>query len=84
MRRARILVTEFMDERAGAPLRDVHDVLDEPTLVDDAVRLHSEAARADASRLPELAAHAAHRGPVGRIERAGSSLIAQRMLEVLA
>ena len=37
-----------MDERAVAQLRAKHDVLYEPTLVEDPVRLQAEAARADA------------------------------------
>ena len=45
---ARIIVTEFMDERAVDQLRAVHDVLYDPKLVDDAARLHAEAAGADA------------------------------------
>ena len=45
---ARIVVTEFMDERAVDQLRAVHDVLYDPKLVDDVARLHAEAAGADA------------------------------------
>ena len=45
---SRIVVTEFMDERAVAQLKAKHDVLYDPTLVDDASRLHAEAAGADA------------------------------------
>jgi (S)-sulfolactate dehydrogenase len=46
---ARIVITEFMDERAVAQLRAAgHDVLYEPTLVDDAPRLAAEAAGCDA------------------------------------
>ena len=45
---ARIVITEFMDERAVAQLRAAHDVLYDPKLVDDAPRLHAEAAQADA------------------------------------
>ena len=45
---SRIVITEFMDERAVAQLRASHDVLYDPTLVDDPVRLHTEAALADA------------------------------------
>jgi len=45
---ARIVITEFMDERAVAQLRAAHDVLYDPKLVDDAPRLHAEAAHADA------------------------------------
>ena len=44
---ARIVIAEFMDERAVAQLRAKHDVLYDPKLVDDAVRLHAEAADAD-------------------------------------
>ena len=45
---ARIVVTEFMDQRAVDQLRAVHDVLYDPKLVDDVARLHAEAAGADA------------------------------------
>lgn len=45
---SRIVVTEFMDERAVDQLRAKHDVLYDPKLVDDAVRLHAEAIGADA------------------------------------
>ena len=45
---ARIVITEFMDERAVAQLRSAHDVLYDPLLVDDAPRLLAEAATADA------------------------------------
>ena len=45
---ARIVITEFMDERAVAQLQAAHDVLYDPQLVDDAPRLLAEAARADA------------------------------------
>lgn len=44
---SRIVITEFMDERAVARLRAEHDVLHDPKLVDDPVRLHAEAAGAD-------------------------------------
>ncbi len=44
---ARIVITEFMDERAVARLQAAHDVLYAPKLVDDAPRLLQEAARAD-------------------------------------
>jgi len=44
---SRIVISEFMDERAVAQLRAVHDVLYDPKLVDNPVRLHAEAARAD-------------------------------------
>ncbi len=43
----RILITEFMDERAVARLQAAHDVFYDPQLVDDAPRLAAEAARAD-------------------------------------
>ncbi len=43
----RIIITEFMDERAVAQLRAVHDVLYDPQLVDDQPRLLKEAAGAD-------------------------------------
>ena len=45
---ARIVVTEFMDERAVAQLQAAHSVLYDPTLVDDAPRLLQQAATADA------------------------------------
>jgi (S)-sulfolactate dehydrogenase len=45
---SRIVVTEFMDERAVARLRARHDVLHDPKLVDDAARLLKEAAGCDA------------------------------------
>ena len=44
----KIVITEFMDERAVAPMRAAHDVLYDPKLVDDAPRLLLEAATADA------------------------------------
>jgi (S)-sulfolactate dehydrogenase len=44
----RILISEFIDERALPPLRAKHEVLYDPKLVDDAARLMVEAARADA------------------------------------
>ncbi len=44
---ARIVISEFMDERAVRNLRAAHDVLYEPSLVDDASRLMAEAATAD-------------------------------------
>jgi (S)-sulfolactate dehydrogenase len=44
----RILITEFMDERAVDRLSARHDVLHDPKLVDDTSRLLAEAARADA------------------------------------
>jgi (S)-sulfolactate dehydrogenase len=45
---SRIVITEFMDERAVARLRAVHDVVYDPALVDDAARLEQEEAQADA------------------------------------
>jgi (S)-sulfolactate dehydrogenase len=45
---ARIVITEFMDERAVAQLKAKHDVLYDPKLVDDPARLLAEAAGADA------------------------------------
>lgn len=45
--RARIVISEFMDERAVAQLAAVHHVLYDPLLVDDAPRLITEAASAD-------------------------------------
>ena len=45
---ARIVITEFMDERAVAQLQAAHDVLYDPKLVDDTPRLLAEAARAHA------------------------------------
>lgn len=45
---ARIVITEFIDERALPRLRAAHDVLYDPKLVDDAPRLRAEAAAADA------------------------------------
>ena len=45
---ARIVIAEFMDERALPRLRAAHEVLYDPTLVDDAPRLLAEAATADA------------------------------------
>jgi len=47
MSMARVVITEFMDERAVAQLAAVHSVLYDPALVDDAARLHKEAAGAD-------------------------------------
>jgi (S)-sulfolactate dehydrogenase len=44
---ARIVITEFMDERAVDRLRAVHDILYDPKLVDDAQRLKAEAVKAD-------------------------------------
>ena len=44
----RIVITEFMDERALPALRAKHDVLYDPKLVDDPPRLLAEAAGADA------------------------------------
>ena len=43
----RIVITEFMDERAVAQLAAKHDVLYDPKLVDDPARLKAEGARAD-------------------------------------
>jgi (S)-sulfolactate dehydrogenase len=48
MTMGRVVITEFMDERAVAQLQAQHDVLYDPKLVDDAPRLHAEAAGADA------------------------------------
>ena len=45
--RARIVICEFMDERAVARLQARHDVLYDPTLVDDAPRLAAQAGGAD-------------------------------------
>ncbi len=45
---ARIVISEFMDERAVARLAAAHDVRYEPTLVDDAAGLADAAADADA------------------------------------
>jgi (S)-sulfolactate dehydrogenase len=45
---ARIVICEFIDERALPRLRAAHDVLYDPKLVDDPPRLLGEAARADA------------------------------------
>lgn len=44
---SRIVICEFMDERAVGQLRAAHDVLYDAKLVDDPARLHTEAARAD-------------------------------------
>jgi (S)-sulfolactate dehydrogenase len=44
----RIIITEFMDERAVAQLQARHHVLYDPQLVDDAARLAAEAPAADA------------------------------------
>ena len=44
----RIVITEFMDERAVAQLAAVHDVLYDPKLVDDAPGMLAEAAVAHA------------------------------------
>ena len=44
---SRIVITEFMDERAVARLGAAHDVLYDPSLVDDKARLALEAAQAD-------------------------------------
>jgi (S)-sulfolactate dehydrogenase len=45
---ARIVISEFMDERAVAQLEAAHDVLYDPKLVGDTTRLRAEAAKADA------------------------------------
>jgi (S)-sulfolactate dehydrogenase len=45
---SRIVITEFMDERAVARLRARHDVRHDPQLVDDGPRLLKEAAACDA------------------------------------
>jgi (S)-sulfolactate dehydrogenase len=45
---SRVVVTEFMDERAVARLAAKHEVLYDPKLVDDAARLAQEAAACDA------------------------------------
>jgi (S)-sulfolactate dehydrogenase len=45
---SRVVVAEFMDERAVASLAAAHDVLYDARLVDDAARLQHEAATADA------------------------------------
>jgi (S)-sulfolactate dehydrogenase len=44
----RIVICEFIDERALPPLRAAHEVLYDPKLVEDAPRLRAEAATADA------------------------------------
>ena len=44
----RIVIAEFMDSAAVARLRERHEVLYDPALVDDAARLYREAGRADA------------------------------------
>ncbi len=43
----RLVICEFMDERAVARLAAVHDVLYDPALIDDAPRLLAEAANTD-------------------------------------
>jgi (S)-sulfolactate dehydrogenase len=45
--RLKIVITEFMDERAVAQLAAKHDVLYDATLVDDGARLKQQAAGAD-------------------------------------
>lgn len=45
---SRIVITEFMDERAVARLAAAHDVVYDRTLVDDPARLHADASSADA------------------------------------
>ena len=44
---ARIVICEFMDERAVAQLEAAHDVLYDPQLVGDTARLRTEAGKAD-------------------------------------
>ena len=44
----KIVIAEFMDERAVERLRAMHDVVFDPKLVDDTLRLRVEAATADA------------------------------------
>ena len=44
----RVVITEFMDDRAGAQLRARHDVHYDAKLVDDGATLHALAAGADA------------------------------------
>jgi (S)-sulfolactate dehydrogenase len=44
---ARVVIAEFMDERAVAQLAARHDVLYDPKLVDEAARLKAEASRCD-------------------------------------
>jgi D-3-phosphoglycerate dehydrogenase len=45
---SKVVISEFIDERALPALRAAHDVLYDPKLVDDAPRLKAEAASADA------------------------------------
>jgi len=45
---ARVVITEFIDERALPALRAAHDVVYDPKLVDEPARLRAEAASADA------------------------------------
>ena len=45
---ARVVICEFIDERALPALRAKHEVVYDPKLVDDAPRLKAEAATADA------------------------------------
>ena len=45
---SRVVITEFMDERAVEQLQATHEVLYAPTLVDDPPRLIAESATADA------------------------------------
>ena len=47
MARSRVVIAEFMDERAVTQLAAAYDVLYDPALVDDAPRLLAEASRAD-------------------------------------
>jgi (S)-sulfolactate dehydrogenase len=72
---ARVVITEFMDERAVATLKASHDVLFDPALVDDAPRLLAEAGGCDALivrnrtqvRGALLAALPAHCRVIGRL-----------------
>ena len=52
----RILICEFMDERAVNRLRSAHDVHYDAALVDDAPALLHEGARADAAAAAQYAA----------------------------
>jgi len=55
---ARIVISEFMDERAVAQFAAAHDVLYDPTLVDDASRLvRGERLRAAEHMGDDVAAH---------------------------
>ena len=71
---SRIVITEFMDERAVAQLATQHDVLYDPKLVDDRLRMQAEAASADAIIVRnrtqvrgELLVALAHCSVVGRL-----------------